>query len=91
MSQANYLSKSYTFQPLRHVKTPDFQDSLEIKQMFEKLKLNCEKLKLNFEKQAKLRLTITSRVKILKRSTFSIDVLLLCTPHHLVQAHIQIN
>ena len=42
-------------------------------------------------KQAKLRLTITSRVKILKRSTFSIDVLLLCTPHHLVQAHIQIN
>ena len=44
------------------------------------------------EKQAKLRLTITSRVKILKRSTFSIDVLLLYTPHnHLVQAHIQIN
>ena len=43
-------------------------------------------------KQAKLRLTITSRVKILKRSTFSIDVLLLYTPHnHLVQAHIQIN
>ena len=43
-------------------------------------------------KQAKLRLTITSRVKILKRSTYSIDVLLLYTPHnHLVQAHIQIN
>ena len=36
--------------------TPYFQDSLEIKQRFEKLELNYEKLKINFEKtQAKSR------------------------------------
>ena len=43
VAQAKFFSKSYTLQALWHSKTPYFQDSLEIKQKFEKLKLNCEK------------------------------------------------
>ena len=54
MLQAKFFSKSHTLQALLHSNTPYFQDSLEIKQRFEKLYLNYEKLKINFEKtQAK--------------------------------------
>ena len=38
------------------------QDSLEIKQRFEKHELNCEKLKLNFEKKLKPNLRKTQKL-----------------------------
>ena len=51
--QAKFLSKSHTLQALWHSKTPYFQDSLEIKQKFEKLKLNCEKNQAKYWKNSR--------------------------------------
>ena len=51
--QAEVFSKIYTLQALCHSKTPYFQDSFEIKQMFEKNQLNCKKTQAKSQKNSK--------------------------------------